>query len=75
MFWIPFKDFVHFFYAVTINYTRPEFNHIKLSEIMKDEQWSAARIKIPKTVEENNVGFFTLFQLNLKFFDQSESEE
>jgi hypothetical protein len=60
-FWILYKDFFQFFYALTVNYTKPEFHHTHMSDVCSDEKWQACVLRIPKDTE---LGFLSIYQMN-----------
>lgn len=70
VFWMLYKDFFTFFYAMTINYTRPDFSHITMADTPEDETWMGCRLNIPQ--DAKHPMFISLFQMNKKFEDNEE---
>ena len=64
-----FKDFCQYFYAITVNYTKDNFFHTRISEQIADEEWGVAKLVIPKNTK---LAFLSIFQMNQKFFDPEE---
>ena len=61
-FWMLFKDFFQYFYNITINYTRDDFYHTRITDQIQDEAWGVAELYLPE--DPKRQVFVSVFQMN-----------